>query len=128
MTSTQNWGGGGVAFIDPEIDESAETLCRTWLITGGQYGDLRQQEGVAWYDDEVTLGEIDGIPILTVTHRRRLIDILPPSPAYLKTIAVGLRETAGWSDDEIAIYLLGKTGIQGRMRRHEIMALLEALD
>ena len=127
-TRTQNWGPGGVAFIDPEIDEGAETICRIWKITGEQYEDVRRQEGLTWYDKEVTLGEAHGIPILTVSHGCHLEHTLPPSPAYLKTIAMGLKETAGLSGEEIAIYLLDKTGVKGRMRKDEIVAMLADLD
>ena len=126
-TGTENWGPGGVAFIDTESDESAETICRMWRITGEQYADVRRQEGLTWYDKEIALGEADGIPILTVSHGRRLKHTVTPSPAYLKTIATGLKETAGLSTEEIAIYLLDKAGIEGGMRKHEITGVLADL-
>jgi hypothetical protein len=126
-TGTKNWGPGGVAFIETESDESAETICRMWRITREQYEDVRKQEGLTWYDKEITLGEADGIPILTVSHGHRLEHTVAPSPAYLRTIATGLRETAGLSTEEIAIYLLDKAGIEGKMRKHKIAGMLADL-
>ncbi len=125
---TENWGPGGVAFIDPETDRDADTICRIWRLSRGQYEDVREQEGRTWYDKEITLGEADGVPILTVSHGRRLEPTMPPSPAYLKTIAMGLKETAGLSDEEIADYLLDKPGVRGRIRKHEIAGMLAGLD
>jgi hypothetical protein len=126
-THTGNWGSGGVAFIGPEIDRNAKTICRMWRITREQYEDVRAQEGLALYDKEITLGEADGVPILTVSHGCCLEHVLPPSPAYLKTIAVGLMETAGLSSEEIAAYLLDKTGIKDRMRKHDVVGMLANL-
>jgi hypothetical protein len=123
-SGTENWGRGGVAFIEPEIDESAETVCRMWMITGEQYEDVKEQEGRVWYDKEMELGEEAGVPILTVTHSRRLQQILPPSHAYLRTIAAGLRETAGLSADQTVDYFMDKPGIKGKMTRYEIMRIL----
>jgi hypothetical protein len=123
-TRTGNWGRGGVAFIDPESDPHAKTVCRMWRITREQYQDVRQQEGLAWYDREILLGEAGGLPILTVSHGCRLGNVLPPSGAYLKTIAIGLRETAGFTDEEIAAYFLDKTGIRGMLRRTAVEEML----
>jgi len=111
-TRTENWGVGGVAFIDPEGDRDTKTICRMWRITREQYEDVRVQEGLSWYDKEIVLGKAEGLPILTVTHSRRLGHLVAPSAAYLRTIAVGLRETAGLSDEEIADYFRHKPGIK----------------
>jgi hypothetical protein len=126
-TATENWGPGGVAFIDPEPDEEATTVCRLWRITREQYEDLKSQEGRVWYAAEVELAEVDGISVMTVTHKQRLRNELPPSAAYLKTIAVGLQETAGMGMEEIAAYFLDKAGIKGRMSRSNIIEVLSAL-
>ena len=123
-THTENWGAGGVAFIDPDGDPDTKTICRIWRITRAQYEDVRVQEGLSWYDKEVMLGEADGLPILTVTHACRLEHLVAPSAAYLRTIAVGLRETAGLSDEEIADYLHDKAGIKGRIPKTEMGRLL----
>ena len=127
-TRTRNWGEGGVAFIDPEADPHAKTICRMWRITAEQYRDVRQQEGHALYDREILLGRAEGLPILTVTHGRRLGNVLPPSRAYLKTIAIGLRETAGLSDEEIVEYFQHKAGIKGRITKTGIGEMLADLN
>jgi len=124
---TENWGRGGVAFIDPRSDPTARTVCRIWRISREQYRDVRVQEGLVWYDNEIELGQADGIPIFTVSHACRLGRVVAPSRAYLKTIAVGLRETAGLSSKKIAEYLLDKVGIKGRIPRSEIEEILADL-
>jgi hypothetical protein len=124
---TKNWGVGGVAFLDETTAEDTRTICRMWRIKRAQYEEVRRQEGLAWYDTSVDLGQADGIPIVAVSHAGRLDNILAPSIAYLKTMALGLKETAGLGDDEIAAYFLDKTGIAGRMRKDEILAILADL-
>ena len=109
---TENWGPGGVAFMDPKAGEDAETICRLWKISKKQFAEVWEQEGPDWYDVEIPLGEVGGCPVVTISSRRRLANILPPSETYLKTIAIGLRETCELSDREIAGYLAEKQGIK----------------
>ena len=118
---TSNWGRGGVAFLDPQRDAGARTYCRMWKITAEQYEDVRQQEGQTWYDREICLGSECGTPIVTVTNSLVIKNILTPSDAYLKTIALGLAETYDFSQDEIADYLLDKTGIKGALGKSDIL-------
>ncbi|MBE9547502.1 MAG: hypothetical protein IMF10_08440, partial [Proteobacteria bacterium] len=108
---TTNWGHGGVAFISPHKDEETKTLCRMWKITKGQYIEVKKQEGSGWYNKEIEIGKEGGIPIYTITNKVDLANVLPPSEAYLKTIALGLRETCKLDNEEIADYLIEKKGI-----------------
>jgi len=119
--STSNWGLGGVAFIDPQENGKARTFCRIWKITTAQYTEVRCQEGRTWYDHEIPLGIDCGYPIMTITNHSVIRNIISPSDAYLKTIALGLRETYDFSDDEIAEYLLDKTGIKGSLLKDDML-------
>lgn len=125
-TTTDNWGAGGVAFIDPEENEQSKTLCRMWKITDAQYSEVRKQEG-GWYKKEIQLGENGGIPIFTITHGVVLTNVVPPSDAYIKTIALGLRETYGFRVEETVDYLLDKTGIQGRIGKDALTNIVISL-
>jgi hypothetical protein len=124
---TENWGIGGVAFIEPEKGEEAGNICRMWKITRKQYEGVREQEGRKWYDKEISLGEVEGSPILTISHGVRLESVMAPSETYLKTMAAGLKEISGLSDDEIIDYLMGKPGIEGSLGRAEIEQMLAGI-
>ena len=52
-------------------------------------------------------GSHGGYPMLTFTAPWTAATVahVPPSPAYLRTLAAGLREAHGWTDDRIARYL-----------------------
>lgn len=126
-TETSNWGAGGVAFIDPQEDTKLKTFCRMWKITEGQYDEVKAQEGDSWYGKEMQLGEEDEIPIYTITNDVVLTNIRCPSDAYIKTIALGLRETYGFTDKAIVDYLLGKTGIEGILKEDEVLNMLTSL-
>jgi hypothetical protein len=124
---TENWGPGGVAFISPRENTRAETLGRMWLITRDQYAEVREQEG-SWYSKEIELGKNDGIPVYTITHAVELANILPPSQAYMKTIALGLKETCGWNNEAVADYLAGRMGPKdapSKDKKSRILACLE---
>lgn len=84
-----------------------------WKITKDQYGEVKKQEGQSWYDHEICIGEDNGISIFTVTNKRRLNNNIPPSKRYLKTVALGLKETYNMDNDEISEYLIGKNTIKG---------------
>ncbi len=106
-TQTDNWGKGGVAFItlDESEIENDLTYCRIWKITSDQYEDIRDQEGRRWYDLEIVIGELDGIPIKTITHSVKVDNNIPPSETYRGTILEGLMETFGLSIDEANEYI-----------------------
>jgi len=120
---TENWSSGGVAFLSPDRDERDETAGRMWRITESQYAEVKEKEG-AWYSKEIKLGESDGIPVYTVTHEVELANLLPPSKAYLKTIALGLKETSEWDNETIADYLAGKKGVKGHLSRNRLLRIL----
>ena len=113
-TKTDNWGEGGVAFINPIKEENKDywSLCRMWKITCEQYEEVRDQEGKSWYNHEIYLGEEGGISIRTITNKIALTNILQPSDTYIKTVALGLKETFGFGDDAIAAYLTEKEGLK----------------
>ncbi|MGA1822587.1 MAG: hypothetical protein ACMUIG_08665 [Thermoplasmatota archaeon] len=105
VTGTDNWGKGGVAFIDPDDVDDKWTLGRIWRITQDQYEQIRDQEGREWYNREILLGEVDGIPVKTITHDVKFKNLCDPSGSYERTIIEGLMETYGMSIEEASIYL-----------------------
>jgi len=121
QTTTGNWGEGGVAFIHPNKDDNAETHCRMWKITTEQYEEVKRQEGRGWYNKEISLGTHDDIPIYTITNGVILGNIISPSEAYVKTIALGLRETCGCCDEQIFDYLIKVPGIQFQLQAFKQM-------
>jgi hypothetical protein len=132
--SSRSWGGGGVAFIDPEPDPDALCLGRLWLITVDQLADVaRQENGLAaapvidldeveaaghvdlergWYRRLLHLGPgPEGHPVLTVTTDRA--DRHQPRPAhhsYLRVVGLGLMETWDLDPRAAAAYLASSTG------------------
>jgi len=120
------WGNGGVAFLYPhrEPDENDWTVGRMWKITRNQYEEVKCQEG-SWYDNEIPLGEEDGIPIYTFTSKR-IRPICKPSEGYLKTVALGLMETINWTNEEIFQYLKRKDGIRDQMNEDELLKIIES--
>ncbi len=66
--------------------------------------DIKKQEGQAWYNVELDLGERNGLIIKTITGCWKT-EINKPSDNYLDVIRYGLKETTGWSDGEIEKYL-----------------------
>ena len=123
---TDNWGDGGVAFIDPQKDEKSKTFCRMWKITKRQYDQVKNQEG-PWYGKQISLGEDSGIPIYTITNNVTLSNIICPSDAYIKTIALGLKESYGLSDQDITDYLIKKKGIRDSLQAHAILKIIASL-
>jgi len=83
-----------------------------WKITKDQYEEVKKQEGPC-YDHEICIGKDNGIPIYTITNKRRLNNNIPPSKRYLKTVALGLKETYNMDNEEISEYLIEKNAIKG---------------
>ncbi len=76
---------------------------RLWKIKESQLEDLQKQEGKRWYEKIITLGEKDGLKILTFTgccHDEKNT----PSQLYLDVLKKGLKETTGWADEEVDKY------------------------
>lgn len=128
---TENWGCGGVAFIDPrqmeEKNEKNYTLGRAWLITREQYGEVRRQEGPRWYGKEIILDDTGSILFYTITNENYLNNILLPSEGYIKTVMLGLKETFSLSDQKVVDYLIDKEGIRDRINRTQLNHLVETL-
>ena len=66
----------------------------------------------------VRLGELDGAPMSTITHHD-VGSLAPAAPtaAYLRWIAVGLREAHGYDDARIARYLVAAPGVHDGVDR-----------
>jgi hypothetical protein len=125
--NTGNWGDGGVAFID-STQKNSITYCRMWKITSDQYNCVKTQEGRYWYSHQIELGKDndDGLPIFTITNKDKLSNILRPSDNYLKTIAVGLKETYEFSNEEITEYLISKEGMKD-IHKNELRKILSTI-
>jgi len=122
--------GGGVAYYDH--DTPGFTAARGYLVTAGQFADIAAQEmhrvpqegdpieevvlspleggrhtaGPGRYETLVEVGRHEGIPLLTFTspHGVDHVEHAHPSPTYLDTIGLGLRESRDWGEEELAAY------------------------
>ena len=131
---SSTWGGGAMAFMDPQADPDGMTPVRVYLLSGVQFEDLAAQEngldpgsfeidlqavsrpglhriGEGRYDSVLSWGRASGDwPILTLTSARRP-DLGAPSVPYLRTLVRGLRRTHEMSDDELVGYLGSRPGM-----------------
>ncbi|GAB3578807.1 histone deacetylase [Calidifontibacter terrae] len=136
---SSTWGGGGVAFYDPDVVGRA--LATAYLITREQFADLVAQEmhrpvgadpdlermvaavlrsrgtTAAWelgqgrYERLLVVDELDDLPVVTFTcPAAHRPAPNAPNAAYLATIARGLRETHHLDDEAVAAYLSGLDG------------------
>jgi hypothetical protein len=98
------WWHGGVAFLSTEIEPNTEyhAVVRLWKMKREQYECVKSQEGES-YAKEIKLGTLDGLEILTFTSEKKL-NYNPPSKLYLDVLKEGLKETTGWTDEEIDKY------------------------
>jgi hypothetical protein len=128
--------GGGMAFYDPH--GPGAVACRAYLVTAEQFADVTAQEmrlepggelaqaisaalpgidelhrlGAGRYETLMRVDTRDGVPLLTITNGDlRELAPAPPSAPYLRSIAVGLRESHCWDDARIASYLALATGV-----------------
>lgn len=124
--------GGAIAFHDP--GGGAEVLSTAYRLTPASFSDVVEQEmwrepgvdhdlaevlargrqvlGPGRYETLHRTGTIDGRPVLTFSaDDPSLLEPGEPAPAYLATIARGLRLTHGLTDDEVVDYLLTAAGI-----------------
>lgn len=92
--------GGAVAFLDPLT--RGDTPGRAYLLTEEQFSDVLAQENgwpdraprdQGWYRCVLGLGEIEGVPLRTITSLDRH-PAGPPSVAYLDVVRRGEAETA----------------------------------
>ena len=91
--------GGGVAFLD--VFSPGRTVGRAYLLTTGQFADVLAQENgwpdrtakpKGWYRMTLGLGDLDGVPMRTITSMDRG-PVHAPSEAYLDVIRRGEEET-----------------------------------
>jgi len=125
--------GGAIAFLDPDGD--GQVLSTAYLLTRRMFSDVVEQEmrrepgadhdltevlarrrhelGPGRYETLHLTGELDGRPVLTFSAAD-LAALEPgePAPAYVETMARGLRAVHGLTDAEIDAYLGS-----GRQRR-----------
>lgn len=127
---SSSWGKKGVAFLSliKESSDKEWTWGRMWKITYEQYKDVRKQEGEELYNHEIYLGEEDGIPIYTITHKPMMHQFIEPSDKYLKTIILGLKETCALPDDEIVSYLMKKQGIKGEISESNLITIVRSFN
>lgn len=143
--------GGGMAFYDPESPRVA--ACRAYLLTIEQFADVAAQEvrrppgsefarnlagllpnvksttitGPGWYETVVRLGQLDGLPMFTITHHDiASLRLAAPNASYLRWITIGLRESHGYDDAKIARYLAPAPGLRGQWTEPDIRALAES--
>ncbi|MDQ3096336.1 MAG: histone deacetylase [Actinomycetota bacterium] len=125
--------GGGIAFYDAA--GRGTSYGRAYLLTAGQFADVAAQEmhrvpdtdldlTALWADGHVLLGpgryerllvvgEIEHAPVVTFTASWTQDDAErnPPVAAYLRTMAVGLREGHNLDDEAVVEYLLARPGV-----------------
>lgn len=100
-----SWGEGGVAFYRPESEGTV--IMRLYLITREQFRHVQKKEGrgADWYGLKVPLGEMDGIPVMTLTSVNRVFPENRPCEDYLNTIRDALINECGMTVDETERYL-----------------------
>ena len=126
--------GGGMAIYD--AGAAGAVAARAYLVTADQFVDVLAQEmrqepdldldlaavhetgwhslGAGRYQTLAHLGERDGLPMLTFTSAD--VEDHPlnaPSAGYLRTIALGLRESHAWTAAATGRYLAGFPGAAG---------------
>jgi hypothetical protein len=144
------WGGGS-AFYNPHAP--GRLAARAYLVTPDQLGDVAAQEmwrepggtfaleltallpdvaelhtlGPGRYETVVRLGELDGMPMYTVTHGT-VADLEPvaPTASYLRWIATGLIEAHGWELARVVDYLHAAPGVDLGWTPASLQAALDA--
>jgi hypothetical protein len=127
--------GGGVAFYDH--DRAGFTAARGYLVTAAQFADIASQEmyrvpdpddaleevvlspleggrhqvGPGHYETLLEVGRHEDRPLLTFTspHGWDHVPHTAPSESYLRTVALGLRESRAWTDEAVNSYLAAIT-------------------
>jgi len=140
--SSERWGGG-VAFLDPDLDEGACLRC--WDVTAEQFMDIAAQEnglqpgdveldipevrdagelqiGDAWYSRIVYLGDFHGRPLMTFTNPKSVEPRAPGEP-YLSVILNGFLEAAPTQLDQHLDRLMRARGVDSGWTREALMGL-----
>lgn len=128
--------GGAPCFIDTVESPDTPTHARAYLITWEQFEDVVAQEngrptspidldrselnegrnfrlGPGRYENLLCFGrQDDGFPVVTITSPWTMTAarLGAPSPAYLKVMIAGLRQSHSMSDDAIVAYLAAAPG------------------
>lgn len=140
--SSERWGGG-VAFLDPDVDEGACLRC--WDITAQQFMDVAAQEnglqpgdveidiaqvidageieiGDTWYSRIVYLGDYHGRPLMTFTSPKP-VEPKPPGEPYLSVILNGFLEAAPTQIDQHLDRLMHARGVDSAWTREALTGL-----
>lgn len=108
---SRSWEGGGVSFLDTE--KQGHALGVAYLVTREQFEHVAAEENGGifpagkgeWYSDIISIGEIDGYEIVTISNRN-IREYNKPCEAYLETLRRGLRENyTDMDEEEIESYL-----------------------
>ena len=109
--SSEYWDYGGVSFLD--TNKEGHALGVAYLITGEQFEHVVKRENAgripdgtgSWYEDIISLGEMEGYEILTVSNNE-LRDYNEPCERYLNTLKKGIKENwSEMSEEDINDYL-----------------------
>ena len=142
-----SWDTGGVAYLDPDEEDSQLTYAHLYLITREQFCDIVMQENDLdivpeipfetvirqkmftfphdkSYNHLIILGQVDGVPALTFTHNTRFETYNKPSIPYLKTIIRGLKTHFNLNNILILNYLLNKEGVSRHYEPEELERLM----
>jgi hypothetical protein len=78
------------------------------IVLGGlpEHLNGRHHVGPGHYETLVEVGRWEGAPMLTFTapHGIDHVEHTLPSPAYLALLGTGLRESRGWTEDDVSAY------------------------
>ena len=138
------WNNGGVAFLKNDFKDESKTLGRMYLIRKDQFIDVVKQENgqhsikidfdysietggytfleTPWYGKIIYLGNQHSYPIFTITNAKDL-DSNKPDKAYLKTIAIGLKQVFPQTNQELRDYFLNMDGVKENYTADEILTL-----
>ena len=105
-----SWEGCGVSFLD--TTKEGHALGIAYLITREQFEHVAAEENGGrspgygnWYEDIISLGEMDGFEMLTITNEE-LRPYNEPCEEYLNTLKRGIRENwSEMSEEDINDYL-----------------------
>ena len=140
--TSERWGGG-VAFLDPEVNEAACIRC--WDITAQQFMDVAAQEnglhpgeievdiaevkdagqlifGDTWYSRIVYLGEYLGQPVMTFTSPKS-VKTNAPGESYLSVILNGFLEAAPTQLEQHLDRLMRAQGVNSAWTRETLLEL-----
>ena len=144
---------GGMAFYDRTV--GGVVACRAHRVTIEQFADIAAQElrrppggtfarnlpglladvesvvtiGRGPYETVVRLGELDGVPMFTITHHDVAgLRTAAPTGPYLRWISIGLREAHGYDPARTARYLAAARGVRGGWTERDLRELASSAD